>query len=83
MKKYFIVLIALVFLAATVPAFGETVFNEMAGCVKSIGKGCAPCAATSSGAQTGTVAKMAKKTDVLGNKVSCMTDNSGKTQLGK
>ncbi len=82
MKKYFILIIAVaVFCAMALPVCAETVFNGMSKCVKSWGKGC--CAGT--GANTAAPAKDKKrcyKTDALGNKVSCMTDNSGQTRLG-
>lgn len=83
MKKYFIVLTVLAaFFAGTMPVGAETIFNEMSKCVQNIGKGCcAPKAAEAKAAATSP--KMVKKTDVLGNKVSTETDNSGKVTLGQ
>ncbi|MDD5428384.1 MAG: hypothetical protein PHI58_03995 [Candidatus Omnitrophica bacterium] len=83
MKKYFIVAIAVLALAAlSIPASAETVFNEMSKCVKSWGKGCSePCEPAATSAAT-PAPKACMKKDVLGNKIPGATDNSGKTKLG-
>ena len=84
MKKYFIVSIAVAALfVGTMPLCAETGFNEMAKCVRSWGKGCGECGSTKAAAAPASSKKCCgMKTDTLGNKVPCGTNNSGKTRLG-
>jgi hypothetical protein len=81
--RYFMVLIAVVaLLAFAVPASAETCFNEMSKCIQTFGKG---CCGGSSAAKTECVKSSPKDVvavDALGNDVSLVTDNSGKSQLG-
>ncbi|MFA5144278.1 MAG: hypothetical protein WC522_08990 [Candidatus Omnitrophota bacterium] len=79
MRKCLAVFAVAVFLGAVTPVFAETGFNEAAACVRSWGKG---CPAKSGSAEAVVTPKAAKITDALGNKVSTMTDNSGKSTLG-
>lgn len=87
MRKYIIVLIAVVaLLASTMPVSAETAFNQMSTCIKSWGKGCGSGTSTTAAAPAAaatTTPKPKWTTDVLGNKVSTGTDNSGKTYLGQ
>ncbi len=82
MKKAFMALmITVAFLAVTMPAGAETIFNEMSKCVQDMGKGC--CASKSGETKAAAASpKATKTTDVLGNTVSTATDNSGKSRLG-
>ena len=83
MKKCFIVLVVVAaFCAMSIPAYAETVFNEMSKCVQNFGKNCPPCGTKSSGADV-TAPKIVKSVDALGNKVSLVTDNSGMNTLGR
>lgn len=78
MKKYVMILMAAaVLVAIAMPVRAETAFNEMSKCVQSWGKGC--CEACKGGK---TAPKAMTATDALGNKVSTVTDNSGKSKLG-
>lgn len=81
MRKYFIaVIVVLALVALSIPASAETVFNECSKCIMKWGKGCPPCGSTQ--AASAATPKASTATDVLGNKIPCATDNSGKTHLG-
>ena len=86
MKRSIIAIIAVaVFFAFTIPAGAESVFNDMSKCVQSWGKGCSGCGGTQAQAKEAAPSKKCccMKTDCMGNKVPCGTDNSGKTKLGR
>lgn len=85
MKRYFVVLVAVVaLLASAMPASAETAFNEMSKCIKTWGKGCSGTG-TSAGTSTAAVTRAKPKTskDAIGNITPTGTDNSGKTLLGQ
>lgn len=83
MKRYFIISIAAAaLLAGTMPVSAETGFNQMSKCIQSWGKGGCECSSAKTAAPAKTKKCCCTKTDTLGNKVPCGTDNSGKTRLG-
>ena len=79
MKKYFVVIIVvLAFLATTMPSFADSAFNDMSKCIQGWGKGCTSCASTQAKEAAPCKKCCCMKTDALGNKVPCCTNNSGK-----
>ena len=83
MKKYFIISIAVTALfAGIVPVSADSVFNDMSKDIQNWGKGCGGCASAKAAVPATTKKCCKMKTDTLGNKVPCCTNNSGKTRLG-
>ena len=85
MKVYFVIaIVAVALVASTMPVSADSTFNDMSKCIQSWGKGCGECGSAKAAAPAPVTGKKCccKKTDTLGNKVDCCTNNSGKTRLG-
>ena len=84
MKKYVVVIIVvLAFLATTMPACADSAFNDMSKCIQGWGKGGTACGGSQAKAAVPSKKCCCMKTDVLGNKVPCCTNNSRKVNPGK
>ena len=83
-------IMALAFFMCTMPASGDTIFNEMSKGISNMGKCATSCVKAATAPATDQAATPAKgackpcpKTDVLGNKVPGSTEKGGKVNLGQ